>query len=46
MKKTAHGSTEMPIWGPIFDSETETNPQLVTIRMVNLTNYIKSLQEK
>ena len=46
MKKTAHGSTEMPIWGPIFDSETETNPQLVTIRIANLTNYIKSLQEK
>jgi mono/diheme cytochrome c family protein len=46
VKKNAHGDTEMPIWGPIFGSTEATNPQLVTTRIVNLTNYIKSLQVK
>jgi mono/diheme cytochrome c family protein len=46
VKKTAHGNTEMPVWGPIFGSTNGANPQLVNIRIVNLTNYIKSLQAK
>jgi hypothetical protein len=46
VKKTAHGNTEMPVWGPVFGSTSGTNPQLVNTRIVNLTNYIKSLQAK
>jgi|SRR5271170_3351637 mono/diheme cytochrome c family protein len=46
VKKPAHGSTEMPIWGPLFASIPGTDPELVSIRIVNLTNYIKSQQAK
>jgi mono/diheme cytochrome c family protein len=37
----AHGSTSMPIWGPIF--RQLGNEQ---IRMYNLTAYVESLQAK
>jgi mono/diheme cytochrome c family protein len=41
---TAHGSKDMPIWGPIFRS---IGPDYVDhLRKVNLTDYLKSIQEK
>jgi mono/diheme cytochrome c family protein len=41
---TAHGSKDMPIWGPIFRS---MGPDYVGhMRQVNLTQYLKSIQEK
>jgi mono/diheme cytochrome c family protein len=46
VKKPAHGDTEMPIWGPLFTSIPGTDSALVSIRIVNLTNYIKSTQTK
>jgi mono/diheme cytochrome c family protein len=46
VKKPAQGKTEMPTWGPIFASISGTDPELVSIRIVNLTNYIKSMQAK
>ncbi len=46
VKKPAHGDTEMPIWGPLFASIPGTDSALVSIRIVNLTNYIKSMQAK
>jgi mono/diheme cytochrome c family protein len=46
VKKPAHGDTEMPIWGPLFASIPGTDSALVSIRIVNLTNYIKSVQTK
>jgi mono/diheme cytochrome c family protein len=46
VKKPAHGSTEMPIWGPLFASIPGTDPELVSIRILNLTNHIKSVQAK
>jgi len=46
VKKPAHGNTEMPIWGPLFASINGTDSELVSIRIVNLTNYIKSMQAK
>jgi hypothetical protein len=46
VKKPAHGDTEMPIWGPLFASINGTDPELVNIRIVNLTNYLKSMQAK
>jgi mono/diheme cytochrome c family protein len=46
VKTPAHGDTEMPIWGPLFASIPGTDPELVKIRIVNLTLYIKSMQAK
>jgi mono/diheme cytochrome c family protein len=46
VKNSAHGDPEMPIWGPLFASIRGTDPTLVDIRIVNLTNYIKSMQAK
>jgi mono/diheme cytochrome c family protein len=46
VKKPAHGDTEMPIWGPLFALITGTDPELVSIRILNLTNYIKTMQAK
>jgi hypothetical protein len=46
VRKPAHGDTEMPIWGPLFASITGTDSELVSIRIVNLTNYIKAMQAK
>jgi len=41
----AHGSKEMPIWGPIFRS-MGPDRNLGRLRQVNLTDYLKSIQEK
>ncbi len=46
VKNSAHGNSEMPIWGPLFESIRGTDPALVNIRIVNLTTYIKSMQTK
>jgi len=46
VKEPAQGKTEMPAWGPIFASISGTDPELVSIRIINLTNYIKSMQAK
>jgi mono/diheme cytochrome c family protein len=45
---TAHGSKEMPIWGPIFRSmgPAAAGSQVGRLREVNLTDYLKSIQEK
>ncbi len=49
----AHGSGEMPVWGPIFDTMNRWKalcPDMVetpvTLRITNLTNYLKSIQKK
>jgi mono/diheme cytochrome c family protein len=41
----AHGPAEMPIWGADFTMDRLGEAQ-VALRISNLTNYIKSLQEK
>jgi mono/diheme cytochrome c family protein len=46
VKTLPQQKTEMPTWGPIFASIPGTDPELVSIRIVNLTNYIKSMQAK
>jgi mono/diheme cytochrome c family protein len=43
---TAHGSKEMPVWGPIFWRMSQGHPAEVQQRIANLTTYIESLQEK
>jgi mono/diheme cytochrome c family protein len=42
----AHGSAEMPVWGPLFSDISGGDPAEVQLRISNLTNYIKSLQVK
>jgi mono/diheme cytochrome c family protein len=43
---SAHGSKEMPIWGPVFMSMSHQHESVVHLRVANLTEYIKSLQQK
>jgi len=41
----AHGSKEMPIWGPIFH-EIEFDRDLGNVRLENVTRYLESIQRK
>ena len=42
----AHGSKEMPVWGPLFLSVSKGHEGEVQQRIANLTKYIESLQAK
>ena len=42
---SAHGSREMPIWGPIFHN-FEWDQDLGEVRLQNVTDYIRSIQQK
>ncbi len=41
----AHGSSEMPLWRPLFDSLSPSNESMAKLRIANLTKYIESLQK-
>jgi mono/diheme cytochrome c family protein len=41
----SHGSRDMPIWGPVFQSLAPDNT-FVKLRVANLVNYLKSIQTK
>lgn len=41
----AHGSTDMPIWGPVFRS-MNADPNIAKLRVQNLVDYIESIQVK
>ena len=41
----AHGTSEMPVWGPLF-SGADKNQSAVTMRISNLAKYVESLQQK
>lgn len=43
---TAHGSSDMPIWGPLFRSLDPTVSVVVDQRIRNLSVHIESLQAK
>jgi mono/diheme cytochrome c family protein len=43
---TAHGSKDMPVWGPVFSRVSRGHVTEVQQRISNLTQYIESLQEK
>jgi mono/diheme cytochrome c family protein len=45
-KVVAHGTQEMPVWGPVFWRMSQGHPAEVQQRIANLNNYIKSLQAK
>ena len=42
----AHGSKDMPIWGPIFMAIGGHSQAEVQLRIRNLTAYVESLQVK
>lgn len=42
----AHGSGEMPVWGPIFRALNSSDTALTTLRVANLVDYIKTIQAK
>lgn len=43
---SAHGSAEMPVWGPVFQYLENYNEAAVRQRIKNLCDYIESIQEK
>lgn len=45
-KVAAHGTQEMPVWGPVFWHMSQGHPAEVQQRITNLSRYLKSLQEK
>ncbi len=42
---TAHGSNEMPVWGPVFH-QVEGDKDFGNVRVQNIVAYIESLQHK
>lgn len=42
----AHGSKDMPVWGPVFMSIGGHSQANVQLRIRNLTNYLESVQAK
>jgi len=42
----AHGSEDMPIWGPLFSSISQGHEGQVQQRITNLVTYIEGLQAK
>jgi mono/diheme cytochrome c family protein len=42
----AHGSQEMPIWGPILGNMNAVNSQDKDLRLGNLSRYIEKIQVK
>ena len=43
----AHGSQEMPVWGPLFHAlDTSQSNSIVEMRITNLNSYLESLQVK
>ena len=40
----AHGSREMPVWGPIFH-QVQEDRDYGEVRLQNLTDYLKSIQK-
>ncbi len=44
---SAHGTAEMPIWGPIFGNmDHGTSQDVETLRVSNLARYVQALQAK
>ncbi len=41
----AHGSTDMPVWGPIFRG-LDPSDTMVKVRLANLVTYLESIQAK
>lgn len=42
----AHGSSDMPIWGPLFSKVSSNDDAIIQMRIANLIHYLESLQVK
>jgi mono/diheme cytochrome c family protein len=42
----AHGSKDMPVWGPLFRNLSQGHDAEVQQRIANLNQYIESIQKK
>lgn len=42
----AHGSREMPLWGPVFSRQSPHGPEGVKLRVYNLMKYVQAMQAK
>lgn len=42
----AHGSKQMPVWGPVFLYLAHHDPAVAQLRVRNLTKYVESIQQK
>ena len=42
----AHGSADMPVWGPILGKMNQTNLQDRMLRISNLSRYLEGIQAK
>ena len=42
----AHGSAQMPVWGPILGRMNVGNPQDKPLRISNLSRYLETIQQK
>jgi mono/diheme cytochrome c family protein len=42
----SHGSSEMPVWGPILGKMNKTNVQDKELRISNLSRYLESIQAR
>ena len=42
----AHGSNEMPVWGPIFRALDPSDERMALIRIENVVQYLESIQGK
>lgn len=45
-KSSAHGSREMPIWGPVFRSMAHGHSDSAQLRINIVVKYLESLQQK
>jgi mono/diheme cytochrome c family protein len=45
-KSSAHGSREMPIWGPVFRSMAHGHNDNAQLRITSVVKYVESLQQK
>lgn len=45
-EKPAHGSREMPVWGPVFRSMAHGHDDSAQLRINRLVKYLESLQQK
>ena len=46
VKAPAHGSSDMPVWGPLFATVSGEDQSLVNMRISNLVHYLESVQAK
>jgi len=46
VKAPAHGSSDMPVWGPLFAKVSGDDQSIVSMRIANLVRYLESVQAK